>query len=44
MTGLDELQLSTITPAPDNPRRDLGDLGELVSSMRRIGSSSSRRS
>lgn len=32
-----ELELERIVPAPDNPRRDLGDLAELAASIKDVG-------
>lgn len=37
MSTVTELKLSEISPAPDNPRRDLGDLAELAASMGELG-------
>jgi len=34
---IEDLQLSAITPAPDNPRKTLGDVDELAASMRELG-------
>jgi ParB family chromosome partitioning protein len=35
--SIEELELNVITPAPDNPRRDLGDVTELAASMSELG-------
>lgn len=37
MNALQEIKLSAIEAAPDNPRRQLGDLGELAASMKELG-------
>src|SRR5579859_4430775 len=35
--SIEMLALSAIAPAPDNPRKDLGDVDELAASMRELG-------
>jgi ParB/RepB/Spo0J family partition protein len=35
--SIEELELNVIVPAPDNPRRDLGDVTELAASMSELG-------